>query len=145
MTNVQYASTAYLDLATHFNLLLAKHQKKHITRRVIKANNESSIHAKEIKAKGSTANKTCRTNTLPTQAQKRLFKKKQKEQNCVGITGTATPLKKKKRNIDWPDIAGKSRAPLDGLISILEHGSLSRTPLFASQSSEEQCVKYQLT
>ncbi|GAA5804646.1 hypothetical protein HPULCUR_010148 [Helicostylum pulchrum] len=44
----------------------------------------------------------------------------------------------------WPDIAGKFRVPLDDLISIIEHGSLSRTSLFARQSLEEQFVRYQL-
>jgi hypothetical protein len=59
----------------------------------------------------------------------------------LGITGTHTKLRK---SMDWSDIAGKSRVPFDDLVTILEQGSRSRTPLFPNQSLEEQFVRYQL-
>ncbi|GAN10444.1 hypothetical protein MAM1_0355d09985 [Mucor ambiguus] len=174
MTNVQYASTAYLDLATvpHFQLMSIKHQRKVAARRLLSGKSVEDTNTgvttismatatEEAKLLSSTATKTTTIKKLSSAtgqkllAQKRIKKRKEQhhqsgqhspgvEHPCTGITATAQQLKKKQKNIDWPDIAGKAQVPLDDLISILEHGSLSRTPLFPRQSLEEQFVKYQL-
>ncbi|KAK4517193.1 uncharacterized protein ATC70_000525 [Mucor velutinosus] len=173
MTNVQYASTAYLDLATvpHVQLMSIKHQRKVAARRLLSGKSVkdtttvttgTSIATATKEAKlSSTVNTTATIKKLSSAAgqklfaQKRIRKRKEQQQQpyphspgieypCTGITATAQQLKKKQKNIDWPDIAGKAQVPLDDLISILEHGSLSRTPLFPRQSLEEQFVKYQL-
>jgi hypothetical protein len=193
MTNAQYTSTAYLDLATipHIRSSSIKH-KRHIAARNLA--NSSSRPALLIKEEAQTlkikktdksispaaalTTKTTATNTIislssnsntmlstleylntnqktsvttTTTEVKRL---KRKKQQCVGITGRPPPTnlqqqqftkKPPSKSIDWPDIAGKSRVPLSDLISILEHGSLSRTPLaFSRQTLEEQFVRYQL-
>lgn len=167
LTNAQYNSTAYLDLASvsHQRLSSIKH-KRNIARQItnksrsikkqtdtcvsILDNPGSDIKAIEARSTIKTtitketivASNHLKSTTFITQ-HKRYRKKKQ---TCVGITGTTTMQVKrvKERVIDWPDISGKSRVPLNDLISILEHGSLSRTSLFARQSLEEQFVKYQM-
>jgi hypothetical protein len=170
MTNVQYASTAYLDLATvpHVQLMSIKHQRKAAAKRLLSVKSVKDSTTTTVKTNATIATATneeklsrtiCTTTSIKKLsstdgqkllAQKRVKKKKEQEQqhyyeqNCTGITRTAHQLKKKQKSIDWPDIAGKTQVPLDDLISILEHGSLSRTPLFARQSLEEQFVRYQL-
>ncbi|EPB92695.1 hypothetical protein HMPREF1544_00424 [Mucor circinelloides 1006PhL] len=173
MTNVQYASTAYLDLATvpHVQLMSIKHQRKVAARRLLSGKSVKDTATVTTTAIIAAATKEAKLSTHTTTAtsikklssvtgqkllaQKRMKKKKEQQQQqyqhqpgleyqCTGITATAQQLKKQQKNIDWPDIAGKAQVPLDDLISILEHGSLSRTPLFPRQSSEEQFVKYQL-
>ncbi|KAI8639190.1 hypothetical protein BD408DRAFT_435399 [Parasitella parasitica] len=164
MTNVQYTSTAYLDLATvpHVRLTSTKQQRMAVARRLLQGKSiyEASASTdapatEETELSAETApNKPSFATSQELLAQKHNKKKKEQqhyhrdqqglERNCTGITGTAHHLKKKQKKIDWPDIAGKSQVPLDDLISILEYGSLSRTPLFAKQSSEEQFVRYQL-
>lgn len=171
VTNVQYTSTAYLDLANvpHKRILSSIKYKRNIARN-LKTHEKSGIGShkeqkndtattigiekleivKDIPSENKTSTvtkstiSTC-TETTSTRHQYSKFFKKKKTKACVGITGTTSHSKReKKRFIDWPDIAGKSRVPLDDLISILEYGSLSRTPLFAKQSLEEQFVRYQL-
>lgn len=148
MTNVQYTSTAYLDLATvpHVQISSIKYKRnmaRHLASRV-KLQNKTYVN------KGDTITKTGspitdKNHKIATTQQQKRYKKKKQQQVCVGITGTTAQLKKvRKKIIDWPDIAGKTRVPLDDLISILEYGSLSRTPLFARQLLEEQFVRYQL-
>ncbi|KAF1807499.1 hypothetical protein FB192DRAFT_1356112 [Mucor lusitanicus] len=174
MTNVQYASTAYLDLATvpHVQLMSIKHQRKVAARRLLSGksvkdtttvtNTTSIATATEESKLSSTTTTTTTIKKLSSAAgqkllaQKRMKKRKEQQHQpsdqhspgveypCTGITATAQQPKKKQKNIDWPDIAGKAQVPLDDLISILEHGSLSRTPLFPRQALEEQFVKYQL-
>lgn len=169
MTNVQYASIEYLDLATvpHVQLMSIKHQRKVATKRLLSGKSVKDTTITTIKTNATMTAATeetrlpCTTTATSIKelsctdgpkllVQKRTKKKKERqqqhyyEQNCTGITGTAHQLKKKQKNIDWPDIAGKTKVPLDDLISILEHGSLSRTPLFARQALEEQFVRYQL-
>lgn len=169
LTNAQYNSTAYLDLATVpleiFSPLkhkrnMARHMafkskaplnsksQQSETYNLKKVNNGLKVVAEGLTLKTSTSEiipTTTNHKSLTFIPQHKRYKKN-KQQPCVGITGTTTTHLKKAREktIDWPDIAGKSRVPLDDLISILEHGSLSRTPLFARQSSEEQFVRYQL-
>lgn len=171
VTNVQYTSTAYLDLATvpHKRLSSSIKYKRNIARNLrthensgINSHKEQkndtittvSLKKLEITKKIPSVNMTTtiskstistRTDTTSTIHPHAKFSKKKKTKACVGITGTTSQLKKeRKKFIDWPDIAGKSRVPLDDLVSILEYGSLSRTPLFAKQSLEEQFVRYQL-
>ncbi|GAA5813642.1 hypothetical protein MFLAVUS_007126 [Mucor flavus] len=169
LTNAQYNSTAYLDLATvlHETFSPFKHKRNMVRRMAFKSkaplnsksqqsetynlkkvNNGLKVMAEGLILKTTTNEiipTTSNHKSLTFIAQHKRYKKK-KQQPCVGITGTTTTHLKKMREktIDWPDIAGKSRVPLDDLISILEHGSLSRTPLFARQSLEEQFVRYQL-
>lgn len=119
LTNIQYSNTAYLDLAT---VPYVRLQRKQIIRQ-LKIGNSARIKQETITKK-----------TVVVQPQK-------KEEKYVGIT---CRILKKTKNINWPDIAGKSRVPLDDLISIVENGSLTRTPLFANPAAEEQFVKYQL-
>ncbi|KAG2233126.1 hypothetical protein INT48_005870 [Thamnidium elegans] len=64
-----------------------------------------------------------------------------KTKRSLGITAARY---KSRKNLDWSDIAGKSRVPFEDLISVLEHGSKASPPLFPKQSSEEQFVRYQL-
>ncbi|CEP19501.1 hypothetical protein [Parasitella parasitica] len=152
MTNLQYASTAYLDLATvpHFHLTSIKQQRIAAARRLLTGNSLNKAPASEVEeTKMPSATSIKNSPCSNTSDEKRSKKKKEylqqgTERNCTGITAAAHQLKKKQKTIDWPDIAGKSQVPLDDLISILEYGSLSRTPLFAKQSSEEQFVRYQL-
>ncbi|KAI8076939.1 hypothetical protein BDF21DRAFT_453118 [Thamnidium elegans] len=159
LTNAQYNSTAYLDLATvpHERFSSFKHKRNMVRHMTFKSNalnkNQSETcklkknkvnNSLKVVADGSIVIPTSNHKSLTFIAQHKRYKKK-KQQSCVGITGTTTHLKKtREKTVDWPDIAGKSRVPLDDLVSILEHGSLSRTPLFARQSLEEQFVRYQL-
>lgn len=64
-----------------------------------------------------------------------------KTKRSLGITAARY---KSRKNLDWSDIAGKSRVPFEDLISVLEHGSKASPPLFPKQSAEEQFVRYQL-
>ncbi|KAI9354206.1 hypothetical protein BD770DRAFT_429018 [Pilaira anomala] len=64
-----------------------------------------------------------------------------KTKRSLGITAARY---KSRKNLDWSDIAGKSRVPFEDLISVLEHGSKAAPPLFPKQSAEEQFVRYQL-
>ncbi|CAO3646465.1 unnamed protein product [Mucor hiemalis] len=64
-----------------------------------------------------------------------------KTKRSLGITAARY---KSRKNLDWSDIAGKSRVPFEDLISVLEHGSKTAPPLFPKQSAEEQYVRYQL-
>ncbi|KAI8647528.1 hypothetical protein BD408DRAFT_438991 [Parasitella parasitica] len=64
-----------------------------------------------------------------------------KTKRSLGITAARY---KSRKNLDWSDIAGKSRVPFEDLISVLEHGSKTAPPLFPKQSAEEQFVRYQL-
>ncbi|KAI8988024.1 hypothetical protein BDF20DRAFT_998552 [Mycotypha africana] len=64
-----------------------------------------------------------------------------KTKRSLGITAARY---KSRKNLDWSDIAGKSRVPFEDLISVLEHGSKSSPPLFPKQAAEEQYVRYQL-
>ncbi|KAG2232277.1 hypothetical protein INT48_001562 [Thamnidium elegans] len=159
LTNAQYNSTAYLDLATvpHERFSSFKHKRNMVRHMTFESNalnkNQSETcklkknkvnNSLKVVADGSIVIPTSNHKSLTFIAQHKRYKKK-KQQSCVGITGTTTHLKKtREKTVDWPDIAGKSRVPLDDLVSILEHGSLSRTPLFARQSLEEQFVRYQL-
>ncbi|KAI7867864.1 hypothetical protein BDF14DRAFT_1799977 [Spinellus fusiger] len=65
----------------------------------------------------------------------------EKSKRPMGITAARY---KSKKNLDWPDIAGKSRVPFDDLISVLEHGSKAMPLLFPKQAAEEQYVRHQL-
>ncbi|KAI9031580.1 hypothetical protein CLU79DRAFT_830852 [Phycomyces nitens] len=65
----------------------------------------------------------------------------EKTKKPMGITAARY---KSKKNLDWSDIAGKSRVPFEDLISVLEHGSKATPPLFPKQSAEEQFVRHQL-
>ncbi|KAI9487044.1 MAG: hypothetical protein EXX96DRAFT_646766 [Benjaminiella poitrasii] len=64
-----------------------------------------------------------------------------KAKRSLGITAARY---KSRKNLDWSDIAGKSRVPFEDLISVLEHGSKAAPPLFPKQSAEEQFVRYQI-
>ncbi|KAL4208051.1 hypothetical protein AB4K20DRAFT_1914357 [Rhizopus microsporus] len=64
-----------------------------------------------------------------------------KTKRSLGITAARY---KSRKNLDWSDIAGKSRVPFEDLISVLEHGSKAAPPLFPKQAAEEQFVRYQL-
>ncbi|KAI7865454.1 uncharacterized protein EV154DRAFT_454236 [Mucor mucedo] len=64
-----------------------------------------------------------------------------KTKRSLGITAARY---KSRKNLDWSDIAGKTRVPFEDLISVLEHGSKAAPPLFPKQSAEEQFVRYQL-
>ncbi|KAI8385669.1 hypothetical protein BD560DRAFT_321778 [Blakeslea trispora] len=64
-----------------------------------------------------------------------------KTKRSLGITAARY---KSRKNLDWSDIAGKSRVPFEDLIAVLEHGSKTSPPLFPKQSAEEQFVRYQL-
>ncbi|KAG0939802.1 hypothetical protein G6F57_004485 [Rhizopus arrhizus] len=64
-----------------------------------------------------------------------------KTKRSLGITAARY---KSRKNLDWSDIAGKSRVPFEDLISVLEQGSKATPPLFPKQSAEEQYVRYQL-
>ncbi|CAO3693171.1 unnamed protein product [Rhizopus stolonifer] len=64
-----------------------------------------------------------------------------KTKRSLGITAARY---KSRKNLDWSDIAGKSRVPFEDLISVLEQGSKATPPLFPKQSSEEQYVRHQL-
>ncbi|KAI9244731.1 hypothetical protein EDC94DRAFT_653837 [Helicostylum pulchrum] len=170
LTNVQYNSTAYLDFATvpHETFSPFKHKRNMVSRMTFTSkaplnNNKNQSETYNLKKKlnnslkivadGSIL-KTTTKEIIPTSnhksrtfiAQHKRYKKK-KQQSRVGITyrNHNNSLKKvREKTMGWPDIAGKFRVPLDDLISIIEHGSLSRTSLFARQSLEEQFVRYQL-
>ncbi|KAG2207015.1 hypothetical protein INT47_008484 [Mucor saturninus] len=170
MTHTQYHATAYLDLATaplgHISSIKYKRKiARHMASSKGRLQNKLSVNkGDDTTTVSSISNKSHKIPTSEAaiitaaagaaalisktsqQQCKRYKKKKQHQQQaCVGITGTTAQLKKaRKKIIDWPDIAGKTRVPLDDLISILEYGSLSRTPLFARQPLEEQFVRYQL-
>ncbi|KAI8887461.1 hypothetical protein K501DRAFT_330502 [Backusella circina FSU 941] len=64
-----------------------------------------------------------------------------KYKRSMGITAARY---KSRKNLDWSDIAGKSRVPFEDLMSVLEHGSKATPPLFPKQSSEEKFVRYQI-
>ncbi|KAI9314100.1 hypothetical protein BX666DRAFT_498730 [Dichotomocladium elegans] len=64
-----------------------------------------------------------------------------KSKRSLGITAARY---KSRKNLDWSDIAGKSRVPFEDLISVLEHGSKASTPLFPKQAAEERFVRQQL-
>lgn len=64
-----------------------------------------------------------------------------KAKRSMGITAARY---KSRKNLDWSDIAGKSRVPFEDLISVLEHGSKAAPPLFPKQAAEEQFVRYQI-
>jgi hypothetical protein len=64
-----------------------------------------------------------------------------KYKRSMGITAARY---KSRKNLDWSDIAGKSRVPFEDLMSVLEHGSKATPPLFPKQSAEEKFVRYQI-
>ncbi|KAI7900712.1 uncharacterized protein BX663DRAFT_553713 [Cokeromyces recurvatus] len=64
-----------------------------------------------------------------------------KAKRSLGITAARY---KSRKNLDWSDIAGKSRVPFEDLISVLEHGSKAAPPLFPKQTAEEKFVRYQI-
>ncbi|KAG2222140.1 hypothetical protein INT45_007576 [Circinella minor] len=162
-------STAYLDLATtplrHSTALRRKQvllknstkpiltQASHISR-IIKHHRVSDLaernSSKHNKNRGSSKESR---NTSPKNSKSNGLKKRSpqredsfdgegvKSKRSMGITAARY---KSRKNLDWADIAGKSRVPFEDLISVLEHGSKAATPLFPKQSAEERFVRQQL-
>ncbi|KAF7728409.1 hypothetical protein EC973_006217 [Apophysomyces ossiformis] len=64
-----------------------------------------------------------------------------KSRRSMGITAARYTSRK---NLDWSDIAGKSRVPFEDLLAAMEQGSKAAPPLFPKQAAEEKFVRYQL-
>ncbi|KAI9489901.1 hypothetical protein BDB00DRAFT_875869 [Zychaea mexicana] len=159
-------STAYLDLATtplrHSALSRRKHvvlnstnkpsqsQASHISR-VIKHHRVSDLAERKLtkhQSRGSSDQSSSTTNGAKSNGIKKRSQRGDsyetegvKSKRSLGITAARY---KSRKNLDWADIAGKSRVPFEDLISVLEHGSKAATPLFPKQSAEERFVRQQL-
>ncbi|KAI8137679.1 hypothetical protein BJV82DRAFT_674482 [Fennellomyces sp. T-0311] len=159
-------STAYLDLATtplrhavhsRRKQVVLKNSNKPIltqashTARLIKHHRVSDLAERKLnkhksRREGELAPGAC--NGKSNGAKKRVPHRDDsfegdgpKSKRSMGITAARY---KSRKNLDWADIAGKSRVPFEDLISVLEHGSKATTPLFPKQSAEERFVRQQL-
>ncbi|KAG2214861.1 hypothetical protein INT46_000159 [Mucor plumbeus] len=102
----------------------------------------ASTKASSGTASPSTAKKRIDTSRLSNHTRHSNYgTRNAKTKRSLGITAARY---KSRKNLDWSDIAGKSRVPFEDLISVLEHGSKAAPPLFPKQSAEEQFVRYQL-
>ncbi|KAI9245300.1 hypothetical protein BY458DRAFT_560823 [Sporodiniella umbellata] len=152
-----HSSIAYLDLA----LPPLKHKKKRMVQvdpnisllKAIRHNHHRTVtnHSlgTSVAAIATASGKPVAAGKLDTPVEKlkdigrhdSFGTRNAKTKRSLGITAARY---KSRKNLDWSDIAGKSRVPFEDLISVLEQGSKSTPPLFPKQSSEEQYVRYQL-
>ncbi|KAL0084669.1 hypothetical protein F4703DRAFT_1855426 [Phycomyces blakesleeanus] len=160
------AATAYLDLATspllhtlharrkwvvHSHVEKAKisqetHGMRHKAYRISRISSESEGGTNKPLQGGYTGQNTTDTANLknkpsPIKHVDSFETIHEKTKKPMGITAARY---KSRKNLDWSDIAGKSRVPFEDLISVLEHGSKATPPLFPKQSAEEQFVRHQL-
>ncbi|KAI8369188.1 hypothetical protein EDC96DRAFT_479026 [Choanephora cucurbitarum] len=153
--NQTHSSTAYLDLA-----LPPLHSLKFYRQKMIQIRSDMNFLNKqgrsedgnfqEDKSERQVSKKSMLlnsplsllTNRLENQNRQNNYgTRNAKTKRSLGITAARYKFRK---NLDWSDIAGKSRVPFEDLISVLEHGSKTSPPLFPKQSAEEQFVRYQL-
>ncbi|KAI9246915.1 hypothetical protein BDA99DRAFT_565333 [Phascolomyces articulosus] len=160
-------STAYLDLATtplrhttpsrRKQVVLKNSHKPILTQashisRVIKHHRVSDLAERKMtkhKSRGSTEQSDNMSSGAKSNGSKKRSSQRDdafdadgvKSKRSLGITAARY---KSRKNLDWADIAGKSRVPFEDLISVLEHGSKAATPLFPKQSAEERFVRQQL-
>lgn len=149
VSNVEARSTAYLDLATsrHNVPSRRKHvifqhpsknalvQSSHMKRSPSGSSNASPVERQRSDENGRASSNKKSSSDGSSQSDNK------KPNRSLGITAARY---KSRKNLDWSDIAGKSRVPFEDLISVLEHGSKAPTPLFPKQSAEERFVRQQL-
>lgn len=154
-------STAYLDLATTASFQGGHSRRKNSSLKPL--NKSSLVHTSHL----NRINKQQRTVESPARnEQKNTVNGKENEsatekpssnseqpredvhdmdgaraKRSMGITAAKC---KKRKSMDWSDIAGKTRVPFEDLIAVLEHGSRAATPLFPKLSAEERFVRQQL-
>ncbi|KAG0164422.1 hypothetical protein DFQ28_010304 [Apophysomyces sp. BC1034] len=153
-------ATAYLDLAT--NLVRPSSRRKrvvHMTADGLLPTQESNS-ARMKNYKVARSGKEENTAKLSTNRALNPTYSKLKERETTSIKrtdsfesintkskrpmGITAARYKSRKNLDWPDIAGKSRVPFEDLLSVMEHSSKAAPPLFPKQAAEEKFVRYQL-
>ncbi|CAO3600478.1 unnamed protein product [Absidia cylindrospora] len=160
-----FSSTAYLDLAT------PPQQNKSGKRRLLRSINKKELNDLRDKAgvisqqdhgdkkrsngnggggngssisSGSVSSNNNGNGNGNANGHSRDTQHKRKSQYNHRPMGITAARYKSRKNLDWSDIAGKSRVPFEDLLSVLEHGSKAPPPLFPKQAAEEQFVRHQL-